>query len=442
MGPHLQPRERPRDGADGGENTAHATTTMRNTGTTAIWYKWWVPPKAAELPHASNAGPSTFFMEETPGRCSRANRASPCGRSSLEKPGVYIDKWILETTPNVRAGRIEPITVRGIYHAGRPNSYPRRMLAAEIAHREMRTKVTAAMAKVFDRVKTPDVMSKRVATKMSPVPRSGPAPAPWNAGNAGRRPRVYYHEESFEAFMDVRRRCIAAEKTLPPEPKEEEEEEEEGGRRRASDAGGGPRRMPPPRRTNRSSSCRSEGWDGSVGRAEDASEASRLPSSARRRWTPPRAPAAEGAEKAVCRRRRPGAMPRQPTPPRSPTRMPRRVPPARGGARDRAARVSRRRCASRSCPGREPISAAALSEAVTRRLGSVDERFEKARAKQRPPSPPPPEVAREGATDPRRRPAGRERRRNRARARNRAQCRGEKKDQGAFEQRGESAARC
>ena len=57
---------------------------------------------------------------------------------------------------------------------------------------------------------------------------------------------------------------------------------------------------------------------------------------------------------------------------------------------------------------RADLLAAALSEAVTNRLGSVDETFEKARAKYRPPSPPPPEPELDEEGNPIAPPAGEE----------------------------------
>lgn len=411
MGPHLHlESDRVMAQMRWGENTAHATTTMRNTGTTAIWYKWsQVPPKAAELPHASNAGPSTFFMEESTGSLLPGESRVAMWTFKSEKPGVYIDKWILETTPNVRAGRIEPITVRGVYHADDPNSYPRRMLAAEIAHREMRTKVTAAMAKVFDRVKTPDV-SKRVATKMSPVPISGPAPALWNAGNAGRRPRVYYHEESFEAFMDVRRRCIAAEKTLPPEPKEEEEDggEEGGGAEEAGEDAEGAEEAADAAEDEPVVELPFEGWDGSVAQVEEcirnleaaierkaaldaAAEAAAAEGGGEETAAADAAEDAEAADAAEVADEDAEAGP----------------PPEEVLASCRASFAEAMRVAilPRS---RADLLAAALSEAVTNRLGSVDETFEKARAKYRPPSPPPPEPELDEEGNPIAPPAGEE----------------------------------
>ena len=280
LGPHFQlESSRVMATMRWGEKVAHASTTMKNTGTTALWYKWLqVPPPASTLPHAQNAGPSTFYMEETSGSLLPGESRVAMWTFKSEKPGVYIDKWILETTPNVRSGSIEPVTLRGIYHRDDPNSYPRRMLAAEIAHKEMATKVTAAMEKVFKRVKTPDA-SKRVATKFSKIPSSGPEPALWNAGNANRRPRVYYHEESFGMFMDIRAKCLAAAATLPLEPVESPEggEEGEGGAEPAEneegaegDSGEGdagdaegdaepaPEELP------------FDGWDGSVSQVEES----------------------------------------------------------------------------------------------------------------------------------------------------------------------------
>lgn len=404
MGPHLHlESDRVMAQMRWGEKTAHATTTMRNTGTTAIWYRWsQVPPKAATLPHASNAGPSTFFMEETTGSLLPGESRVAMWTFKSEKPGVYIDEWILETTPNLRAGPREPVVVRGIYHADDPNSYPRRMLAAEIAHREMRTKVTAAMARVFDRVKTPDKFSdRRVATKFSPIPASGPAPALWNAGNAGRRPRVYYHEESFEAFMDVRRRCIAAEKTLPPEPTEEEGgggDGEEGG---GGDGEGGAEGAGEEAAATEETAAADdepvvelpfEGWDGSVAEVEEcirrleaaidrkaALDAAAEAAAAEGAGEDADAVAAEDADAEDADAEDAAAEDADAGPP------PEEVLASCRASFEEAMRVA---ILPRS---RADLLAAALSEAVSNRLGSVDETFETARAKYRPPSPPPPE---------------------------------------------------
>ena len=393
MGPHLHlESDRVMAQMRWGGKTAHATTTMRNTGTTAIWYRWsQVPPKAAELPHASNAGPATFFMEEMTGSLLPGESRVAMWTFKSEKPGVYIDKWILETTPAVREGKFEPITVRGVYHADDPNSYPRRMLAAEIAHREMRTKVTAAMSRVFDRVKTPDVAA-RVATKFSPVPCSGPAPALWNAGNAGRRPRVYYHEESFEAFMDVRRRCIAAEKTLPPEPKEEDGGEEGGG---AEEAGEDAAAEEDAAEEDAAAADDEpvvelpfEGWDGSVAQVEECIQ--RLEAAIERKAAldaAAEAAAAEGGGDEAAADDAAADDADAGPPPEDADVGP---PPEEVLASCRASFEEAMRVAilPRS---RADLLAAALSEAVTHRLGPVDERFETAKAKYRPPSPPPPE---------------------------------------------------
>jgi hypothetical protein len=106
LGPHFQlESSRVMATMRWGEKVAHASTTMKNTGTTALWYKWrQVPPPASELPHAQNAGPSTFYMEETSGSLLPGESRVAMWTFKSEKPGVYIDKWILETTPGVRSG--------------------------------------------------------------------------------------------------------------------------------------------------------------------------------------------------------------------------------------------------------------------------------------------------------------------------------------------------
>jgi hypothetical protein len=402
LGPHFQlESSRVMATMRWGEKVAHASTIMKNTGTTALWYKWrQVPPKASELPHAQNAGPSTFYMEETSGSLLPGESRVAMWTFKSEKPGVYIDKWILETTPSVRSGSIEPVTLRGVYHRDDPNSYPRRMLAAEIAHKEMATKVTAAMEKVFKRVKTPDA-SKRVATKFSKIPSSGPEPGLWNAGNANRRPRVYYHEESFGMFMDIRARCLAAAATLPPEPVEAPEGGEEGeggaegepaaegdgaegdsGEGEAGDAEGdtepAPEELP------------FDGWDGSVSQVEES--IAKLEDAIRRKADLDAAKetedGGEDAEDADAPPEGEEAAEGGDEPP--PTDEVDAGPPPEDvldAARAEFAEAMRVASLPQS---RADLLAAALSEAVSNRLANVDETYETARAKYRPATPPPP----------------------------------------------------
>ena len=395
LGPHFQlESSRVMATMRWGEKVAHASTTMKNTGTTALWYKWrQVPPPASELPHAQNAGPSTFYMEETSGSLLPGESRVAMWTFKSEKPGVYIDKWILETTPGVRSGAIEPVTLRGVYHRDDPNSYPRRMLAAEIAHKEMATKVTAAMEKVFKRVKTPDA-SKRVATKFSKIPSSGPEPGLWNAGNANRRPRVYYHEESFGMFMDIRAKCLAAAATLPPEPVEAPEGGEgaedgaEGqpaaeGEGAEGDSGEGEAGDAEP-----APELPFDGWDGSVSQVEES--IAKLEEAIRRKADLDAAKEAEGGEDAEVAdapaegEEGEGGEEAAPADDVDAGPPPEDVLDAARAEFAEAMRVA-------SLPqSRADLLAAALSEAVSNRLANVDETYETARAKYRPATPPPP----------------------------------------------------
>ena len=395
LGPHFQlESSRVMATMRWGEKVAHASTTMKNTGTTALWYKWrQVPPPASELPHAQNAGPSTFYMEETSGSLLPGESRVAMWTFKSEKPGVYIDKWILETTPGVRSGAIEPVTLRGVYHRDDPNSYPRRMLAAEIAHKEMATKVTAAMEKVFKRVKTPDA-SKRVATKFSKIPSSGPEPGLWNAGNANRRPRVYYHEESFGMFMDIRAKCLAAAATLPPEPVEAPEGGEgaedgaEGqpaaeGEGAEGDSGEGEAGDAEP-----APELPFDGWDGSVSQVEES--IAKLEEAIRRKAELDAAKEAEGGEDAEVAdapaegEEGEGGEEAAPADDVDAGPPPEDVLDAARAEFAEAMRVA-------SLPqSRADLLAAALSEAVSNRLANVDETYETARAKYRPATPPPP----------------------------------------------------
>ena len=395
LGPHFQlESSRVMATMRWGEKVAHASTTMKNTGTTALWYKWrQVPPPASELPHAQNAGPSTFYMEETSGSLLPGESRVAMWTFKSEKPGVYIDKWILETTPGVRSGAIEPVTLRGVYHRDDPNSYPRRMLAAEIAHKEMATKVTAAMEKVFKRVKTPDA-SKRVATKFSKIPSSGPEPGLWNAGNANRRPRVYYHEESFGMFMDIRAKCLAAAATLPPEPVEAPEGGEgaedgaEGqpaaeGEGAEGDSGEGEAGDAEP-----APELPFDGWDGSVSQVEES--IAKLEEAIRRKADLDAAKEAEGGEDAEVAdapaegEEGEGGEEAAPADDVDAGPPPEDVLDAARAEFAEAMRVA-------SLPqSRADLLAATLSEAVSNRLANVDETYETARAKYRPATPPPP----------------------------------------------------
>ena len=395
LGPHFQlESSRVMATMRWGEKVAHASTTMKNTGTTALWYKWrQVPPPASELPHAQNAGPSTFYMEETSGSLLPGESRVAMWTFKSEKPGVYIDKWILETTPGVRSGAIEPVTLRGVYHRDDPNSYPRRMLAAEIAHKEMATKVTAAMEKVFKRVKTPDA-SKRVATKFSKIPSSGPEPGLWNAGNANRRPRVYYHEESFGMFMDIRAKCLAAAATLPPEPVEAPEGGEgaedgaEGqpaaeGEGAEGDSGEGEAGDAEP-----APELPFDGWDGSVSQVEES--IAKLEEAIRRKADLDAAKEAEGGEDAEVADAPAEGEEGEGGEEAAPADDVDAGPPPEDvldAARAEFAEAMRVASLPRS---RADLLAAALSEAVSNRLANVDETYETARAKYRPATPPPP----------------------------------------------------
>jgi hypothetical protein len=264
----------------------------------------------------------------------------------------------------------------------------------------MATKVTAAMEKVFKRVKTPDA-SKRVATKFSKIPSSGPEPGLWNAGNANRRPRVYYHEESFGMFMDIRAKCLAAAATLPPEPVEAPEGGEDGeggaegepaaegdgaegdsGEGEAGDAEGdtepAPEELP------------FDGWDGSVSQVEES--IAKLEEAIRRKADLDAAKETEGggedAEDADAPAEGEEAPEGGDEPP--PVDEADAGPPPEDvldAARAEFAEAMRVASLPQS---RADLLAAALSEAVSNRLANVDETYETARAKYRPATPPPP----------------------------------------------------
>jgi len=106
------------------------------------------------------------------------------------------------------------------------NSYPRRMLAAEMAAKEMAAKVTAAVARVVGRVATPEP-----AAAPRPPPPCGADAALFAAGNGGCRPRLYFSEEVFSSLGAVRTAALetagglaaAAAAEAPKAPEGEEE---------------------------------------------------------------------------------------------------------------------------------------------------------------------------------------------------------------------------
>ena len=148
-----------------------------------------------------------------------------------------------DATEAARGGK-PPVTLRGVATVEDANSFPRRAIAAELARKEMVSKVRQAVGHVMKGIVTPSP-ERRVATKPA-APAAGREPALFRAGNRERRPRVYYHEEAFAALWNIRARAREASDLLPPTVSEEEKEEETAGNAEAENG-----EDPDPRRVRR-----------------------------------------------------------------------------------------------------------------------------------------------------------------------------------------------
>ena len=211
---------------------------------------------------------------------------------------------------------------------------------------------------------------------------------------------MYYHEESFGMFMDIRAKCLAAAATLPPEPVESPEGGEEGeggegepaaegegaegdsGEGEAGDAEGdaepAPEELP------------FDGWDGSVSQVEESIV--KLEEAIRRKADLDAAKEAEGGGEDAEVTDAPAEGEEAPEGGDEPPpvdEVDAGPPPEDVLDAARAEFAEAMRVASLP-QSRADLLAAALSEAVSNRLADVDETYETARAKYRPATPPPP----------------------------------------------------
>lgn len=267
-----------------GAPVARAVATLRNTGSTALFYHW--TREGAEgvtrsLPHAKGpGGASAWFLTEREGSLRPGEIKKVQWTFKAHAPGVYVDGWRLVTKPELRGGRLPPVALRGVAVADDPNSFPRRALAQELGRAEMLNKVANVVRRVVKDVRTPE-RGHRKATEppfsrmdlKGGAPVSGLKPARFVAANLARRPRVYFHEDAFDALAAVFAEAKSLRAAMPvPEGEEEEEEEgdpetsnppeEAGEKNDAGEENGAAPAAPPPWGD----------WDGSLAAAETALE--------------------------------------------------------------------------------------------------------------------------------------------------------------------------
>ena len=298
-----------------GAPLARAVATLRNTGSTALFYHW--TREGAEgvtrsLPHAKGpGGASAWFLTEREGSLRPGEIKKVQWTFKAHAPGVYVDGWRLVTKPELRGGRLPPVALRGVAVADDPNSFPRRALAQELGRAEMLNKVANVVRRVVKDVRTPE-RGHRKATEppfsridlKGGAPVSGLKPARFVAANLARRPRAYFHEDAFDALAAVFAEAKALRAAMPvPEGEEEEEEEgepetsnppeEAGETNDAGEENGAAPAAPPPWGD----------WDGSLAAAETALERLERRVAIDPEWTPPIAdesdstPDASGEEK-------------------------------------------------------------------------------------------------------------------------------------------------
>ena len=143
-----------------GAPVARAVATLRNTGSTALFYHW--TREGAEgvtrsLPHAKGpGGASAWFLTEREGSLRPGEIKKVQWTFKAHAPGVYVDGWRLVTKPELRGGRLPPVALRGVAVADDPNSFPRRALAQELGRAEMLNKVANVVRRVVKDVRTPE----------------------------------------------------------------------------------------------------------------------------------------------------------------------------------------------------------------------------------------------------------------------------------------------
>lgn len=275
-----------------------ASATLRNTGSTALFYHWTREgaegPLTRSLPHAKGpGGASAWFLAEREGSLRPGEIKKVQWTFKAHAPGVYVDGWRLVTRPEPRGGPLPPVALRGVAVADDPNSFPRRALAQELGRAEMLNKVANVVRRVVKDVRTPE-RGFRNATEppfsridlKGGAPVSGAKPAAFVAANLARRPRVYFHEDAFDALAAVFAEAKALRAAMPV-PEGEEEEEEEGEPEEATrgpedtgeenEAGDGAAPAAPPPWGD---------WDGSLAAAEAALERLERRVASDPEWTP------------------------------------------------------------------------------------------------------------------------------------------------------------
>ena len=370
---------------------AHAVVTVRNTGTTALYYNWRRDaPALAE--HATSKGSDAFYMADVGGSLLPGEEREMMWTFKSRSPGVFLDRWQLETRPALREGPAPPVVLKGTALSEDANSYPRRMLAAELAHKEMVHKVTTAVSKVFKRVSTPEPSAYAASSRAAAAgitggvgdfaaapPPHDPDSAKWRAGNHGRRPRVYFSTEVFGTVRDVYVAAYEAEKVLNPTSPGGAEEGAEDAEKEASPAEGEEGYVPPPPEPTPA-----ELWDGSVGAAEAAVEALAAAIAANPDWTPP--PWPPEPEEGSPKEGEEGYVPPPPPPP-TPSEVLERC----------KADLARASVAAALPASRAGVLQSALSESLATALEGMDAAAAEAMVAHGPPKPSTPPPAEENA---------------------------------------------
>ena len=297
LGPHCELGAERINATSVAGTSTRVSATLVNTGTTALFYSF-SRAEHRRLPHAKGNGADVFFLAEREGSVMPGESREIVWTFKAPAAGVYHDVWRLETRPRLRAGEKPPVTLRGVATVEDANSFPRRAIAAELARKEMVSKVRQAVGHVMKGIVTPSP-ERRVATKPA-APAAGREPALFRAGNRERRPRVYYHEEAFAALWNIRARAREASDLLPPTVSEEEKEEETAGNAEAENGEDPDPPRPPAPPPPRASRPHRRGGTGT-----DPSRPWRRRSTTwRRGWTPTRTGRCPRRRRRLRRRRR------------------------------------------------------------------------------------------------------------------------------------------
>ena len=287
---------------------ARASATMRNTGSTALFYRWTrkgVEGVTRALPNATGpGGASAWFLAEPEGSLRPGETRKMQWTFKAHAPGVYVDGWRLVTRPELRGGPLPPVALRGVATCEDPSSFPRRALRQELDRREMQNKISKVVRRVVKGVATPERSSRRAThppglsgSAGGGALASGARAARFVAANAARRPRVFFHEDAFDALAGVFAEATALRDAIPvPEGEAEEEggEAEEGEAGDGAEAGDGDdgdgdgEKNPP-----------WGDWDGSLAAVEGALERLERRVASDPEWTPPAAESESAADSAA-----------------------------------------------------------------------------------------------------------------------------------------------